>query len=171
MTLDGFVDALEGYRGVVPIVELTALLERLEVTAGDVAHAMRFGDHEYRRTLLTAGDAYELLVGCWKSGQRSPIHDHRGSSCGVKVLQGRATEVTFSRDASGRLVEGKARELGEGDVCGAFDRDIHELGNRFPGDLVTLHVSTPPLKTVGVYERESTRVVDWKASRGITTKD
>ena len=40
---------------------------------------------------------------CWKNGQRSPIHDHTGSSCGVRVLRGTLTETLFELAPNGHV--------------------------------------------------------------------
>ena len=32
---------------------------------------------------------------CWEKGQKSPIHDHSGSNCWVKVLDGQVEESLY----------------------------------------------------------------------------
>ena len=45
---------------------------------------------------------YQAWVMCWRNGQRSPIHDHKGSSCAVRVLRGTLTETLFAFAPNGR---------------------------------------------------------------------
>src|SRR5262249_38187953 len=94
-----------------------------------------------------------LLVLCWKNGQRSPIHDHTGSSCAVRVLRGVLTETAFVFAPHGRVKAVGSRDLAAGAVCGSEDRDLHQVSNLQDGDaaLVTLHVYTPPLRWKGTY--------------------
>ena len=54
-------------------------------------------------TCSTPGRRTRRSCLCWRNGQRSPIHNHRGSNCGVKVLRGVATETTFARAANGMI--------------------------------------------------------------------
>jgi hypothetical protein len=42
-----------------------------------------------------------------------------------------------------------------GEVCGSFDDDIHEIRNNGDGNLVTLHVYSPYLDNINLYDRET----------------
>ncbi len=103
MKLDEFFSALDQYEDCVPLPELCALQRKLEITLEEVRDVMHFDDECYQRNPLRTGPAYEALILCWKDGQASPIHDHRGSSCGVLVLEGECTELIFTRDEDGML--------------------------------------------------------------------
>src|SRR5262249_54482889 len=94
-TLDQLFQYLDGLRERAPLAELVAQLDELDVDADDVAPFLRFSGRGYTRNLMHGGPWYNVLVLCWKNGQRSPIHDHKGSSCGVRVLRGTATETLF----------------------------------------------------------------------------
>ncbi len=162
MKLDEFFSALDQYEGCVPLPELCALQRKLEITPEDVRDVMHFDDECYQRNPLRTGAAYEALILCWKDGQASPIHDHRGSSCGVLVLEGECTELIFTRDEDGMLAERQTNQLPHRCVCGSYDTDIHEIANR-QGDgtnLVTLHIYSPPLTSFGVYCRDSAQVTE-----------
>jgi cysteine dioxygenase len=99
------------------------------------------------------GPTYQALVLCWRNGQRSPIHDHQGSSCAVKVLRGLALETIFQRAANGMIYADYSRELGEGSITASQDADIHQISNLQPDshDLVTLHIYSPPLLCMNTY--------------------
>src|SRR6516165_5941366 len=92
-TLIRYLDRLEGRAS---LAELTERLKHLQLDAKDVASFLRFAEPTYQRVLVRAGRWYHLWVLCWKNGQRSPIHDHTGSSCGVRVLRGTATVTDFA---------------------------------------------------------------------------
>lgn len=144
-----------------PRVPLDLLLQRLHalvLTCHDVRRFIVFGDDRYRRNLMHAGAGFQALVLCWRCGQRSPIHDHEGSTCGVRVLRGVATETVFDRSREGRLVARAPREWRAGMVCGSQDDDIHEVANLQPDgdDLITLHIYSPPLLTMNTYSLENT---------------
>jgi cysteine dioxygenase len=140
----------------VPIEELTAMLGRLELTADDVRGHVHFNPDHYCRNLLHCGVGYCALILCWRPGQASPIHDHRGSGCAVRVLEGTASEIKYDRGPGGELVEAARNSYPQGHVCGSWDEDVHVMFNDQPAgrNLVTLHVYTPPLREVHIYSEE-----------------
>jgi cysteine dioxygenase len=94
-----------------------------------------------------------LLALCWKNGQRSPIHDHAGSSCGIRVLRGTMTETRFEFAPNGHVKAVSSKDYGAGSVLGSQDFDLHQISNlqANDADLVTLHVYSPPLFRMGTY--------------------
>ena len=144
---------LDGLKRRAPLAELTARLTDLDVDADDLADFIHFSSRAYMRNLARAGPWYHALVLCWKNGQRSPIHDHAGSSCGMRVLRGTLTETIFDMAPNGHVYATFSRQLSPGEVSGSEDDDMHQVSNLQAGnaDLVTLHVYTPPLVWMGTY--------------------
>jgi len=137
----------------VPLPLLCDRLRDLELRADTLVKHVRYGDGGYRRNLVRLGPGYVALVLCWRPGQASPIHDHLGSACGVRVLEGVATETRYRREKSGKLIEIGRNEHPRDSVCGSYDADIHTVSNRQPDgqNLVTLHVYTPPMRRFRAY--------------------
>jgi cysteine dioxygenase len=152
-TLEKLFAYLNGLQGRVPLLELTREMAELELDCAELAEFLRFSDRGYTRNLVRAGTWYNLLALCWKNGQRSPIHDHMGSSCGVRVLRGTLTETLFEMTPTGHVKAAFSRDLRPGSVIGSEDSDIHQVSNLQPGDadLVTLHIYSPPLLWMGTY--------------------
>jgi cysteine dioxygenase len=152
-TLADLIAYLDGLSGRAPVDELIEVLSRTEVDPIDVAPHIRFSAQGYTRNLVRAGPWYHLLVLCWKNGQRSPIHDRKGSSCAVRVLRGVATETAFQFAPSGDVYAVGSRDLPPHNVCASEDADLHQVSNLQAGnaDLVTLHVYSPPLIRMGTY--------------------
>jgi cysteine dioxygenase len=144
---------LDHYDGRIPLEALSLWLARTSLTLDQVRPFLRFSADHYVRNLVYAGPSYQALVLCWLSGQRSPIHDHRGSSCAVKILSGLATETTFAFAANGMIYATGSRLLVAGDSCATQDADMHQMSNlQSPGqDLVTLHIYSPPLFRMNMY--------------------
>ncbi len=151
--LKPLMDYVESLQGRARLEDLVSLLGALEVGCEDVADYLRFSDKGYTRNLILSGPWYNLLALCWKNGQRSPIHDHLGSSCAVRVLRGTATETFFEFAPNGLIKATSSRELPAGRVCASQDTDIHQISNLQAGtlDLVTLHLYSPPLLWMGTY--------------------
>jgi cysteine dioxygenase len=144
---------LDQYREAIPLKVLTEGLTRLPADWQELQSFAQFSPERYRRNLVHAGPAYHALLLCWRSGQRSPIHDHRGSACAVRVLRGEATETVFEMTEEGNVFPTRTRTLQEGFLCATQDLDIHQVSNLQPtnADLITLHVYSPPLLVMGQY--------------------
>lgn len=157
-TLTDFFADLDGFTERISLDDLTRRLSKLEISLDDIRGHLQFGDKTYRRNLIHQGRSYQALVLCWRSGQRSPIHDHRGSSCGVRVLSGVAIETLFEQTKDGWIYATGSHELGKNQVCGSQDSDIHQVSNLCPPgeDLVTLHVYSPALLVMGTYSLTDT---------------
>jgi DMSO/TMAO reductase YedYZ molybdopterin-dependent catalytic subunit len=168
--LFSYLDALEGRAA---LDELARRLRRLELTRADVAGWVRFSPRGYQRILVRAGPWYHLWVMCWCNGQRSPIHDHSGSACAVRVLEGTATVTNFARAANGHVKAVGSEDLSPGAVVTSADDDLHQISNLQAGDadLITLHVYTPPLLRMGTYSiLDNTRGEDvWAEARKVVT--
>ena len=147
----------------IPLPVLTNGLKRLRLNRAEIQPFVQFSPDRYRRNLMRAGRAYHALILCWQNGQRSPIHDHRDSACGVRVIRGEATETIFEMTEEGHVFPVRTRSLPEGSICATEDLDIHQLSNLQPGkgDLITLHVYSPPLLHMGVYSLTDTTVRDF----------
>jgi cysteine dioxygenase len=152
-TLQALFDRLDRLEGRATLEDLASELADLNLSCQDVNAFIQFADRGYTRNLVRAGPWYNVLVLCWKNGQRSPIHDHAGSSCAVRVLRGTATETVFDYAPNGHVWATGSRAHPPGSVMASQDTDLHQVSNLQPGnaDLVTLHIYSPPLLWMGTY--------------------
>jgi cysteine dioxygenase len=152
-TLDELFHYLDGLHDRAPLAQLQSELADLDISPEDLAAHVRYSERTYRRNLVRASDWYNLWVLCWRNGQRSPIHDHRGSSCAVRVLEGMMTETLFEFAPNGHVKALFSRDLPPGSVVGSEDTDLHQVSNLQAGeaDLITLHIYSPPLVLMGTY--------------------
>lgn len=160
--LGPLLDYLGSLDGRADLEVLSGLLGDLAVTRADLGAACRFGADGYRRNRIAESDWYELVCMCWSSGQRTPIHDHRGSSCAFRVVEGVATETAFEPTASGLICPCGRREHGAGRVCASEEDDCHQVANTQPAgeDLITLHIYSPPLRQFNVYSLDTPTASD-----------
>jgi cysteine dioxygenase len=140
--------------------DLNDWLSRVQVTLDDLRPFRFFKQGTYARHRVCRNEFAELLVLCWRPGQRTPIHDHNGSFGAVRVCEGVMWETMFALNNERQLYYQSAREWNIGDVTGADVPDIHQLGNpEVSGqDLVTLHLYAPPLNVLNTYKVGSTEV-------------
>ena len=152
--LSGLVERLSRMGGPPAFEGLSALLGGVEVTDEELRPYVSFKESTYARHRVHLGEHAELLVLCWRPGQRTPIHDHAGSYGAVRVLRGVMWETLFEMEEGEGLVYDSSREWTPGHVTGADVPDIHQLGNPDVSgqDLVTLHLYAPPLTSLNVYK-------------------
>jgi cysteine dioxygenase len=152
-SLDALIEYLDRLDARATLPELVDVLEDTCVSMDDVRQFLHFSPVRYTRNLVRNGNWYNLLVLCWRNGQRSPIHDHVGSSCGMRILQGVAAETWFELAPNGHVWAVETKFHHTGSVLGSQDTDKHQISNLQAGaaDLVTLHVYSPPLLWMGTY--------------------
>jgi cysteine dioxygenase len=140
--------------------ELGALVERTTVGAAELQPYLGFKAGNYCRHRVMRNDFVEMLVLCWKPGQRTPIHDHNGSHGVVFVHAGILWETTFEYDAETGLGYKAHRELRAGGLTGAELPDIHQIGNPDVSgqDLITIHIYAPPLGVLKTYKLGSSTI-------------
>jgi cysteine dioxygenase len=163
-SLDGFVCYLESLSARPDLDELQERMEGLELTRADLDVYARFDEKNYARNLIFETETVQLLCLCWRSGQRSPIHDHAQSICGVRVMEGVATETRFERVPSGYIKAVSSQDCCEGAVVVSQDAETHQISN-LEGegqDLITLHLYSPPLNSMKTYSIESKRSSEYR---------
>lgn len=158
--LQPLVEYLDGLTERASLDKLEALLNGADVSLDDLQPWVRFGQDNYRRNLIAGGDWFHLLAICWRSGQRSPIHDHAESTCGLKIIEGVCSETRFERSPCGQMIATQTRHCEQGHVCASQDADVHQISNvQAEGqDLVTLHIYSPPLLSMATYSITSTEI-------------
>ena len=151
---------LSALQTVPSLPELGALVERTTVAAVELQPFLGFKAGNYCRHRVMRNDFVEMLVLCWKPGQRTPIHDHNGSHGAVFVHAGIMWETTFEYDAETGLGYKAHRELRAGGLTGAELPDIHQIGNPDVSgqDLITIHIYAPPLGVLKTYKLGSSTI-------------
>ena len=142
------------------LAELCALVERTRISSADLQPYLGFKAGNYCRHRVMRNECVEMLVLCWKPGQRTPIHDHNGSHGAVLVHEGIMWETTFDYDADTGLAYKAHRELRNGGLTGSELPDIHQLGNPDVSgqDLITIHIYAPPLGVLKTYKLGSSTI-------------
>lgn len=122
-------------------------------------HAV-FRRGRYTRNIVgySPGQFVALLL-CWERGQQSPIHDHSGAHCFIKMMSGQLRERHFAWAEDGG-VGAEAEECGELDASIAsksvgFMHDslgLHRIENPSSEEVaVSLHIYSPPFSECLVF--------------------
>lgn len=159
-------DYLDGLTGQADQQKLGAVLGQLDLSVEDLAEFVHFEEGHYARNLLRAGEHYHALLLCWRSGQRTPIHNHPDAVGGIRVIQGTATETLFEWTPSRLLKATHSRDLEAGGVVTLVDPYVHQISNlQAPGeDLITLHVYSPPLLQMDTFSLTDGQVGEFRPS-------
>ncbi|HET9527746.1 MAG TPA: cysteine dioxygenase family protein [Pyrinomonadaceae bacterium] len=154
------IQRLNSQTGPPALEEIYSWLSTVEISQLDLEPYLGFKEGNYWRHRVCRNDAVEMLVICWRPGQKTPIHDHNGSHGVVRVHQGLMQEKIFSFDEEKGLRYDTGRECPEGTITGADVPDIHQLGNPDVSgrDLITVHVYAPPLGVLKTYKVGSSEV-------------
>lgn len=152
-TLANLIERLQNQTAPPKFEEMVSWLSNVEISDSELAPYLGFKEGNYWRHRVCRNEAVEMLIICWRAGQKTPIHDHNGSHGVVRVQKGLMWETMFSYDERG-LSYKSARECPAGEVTGAGVPDIHQLGNpEVSGqDLITVHVYAPPLGVLKTYK-------------------
>ena len=158
---------LDSLKAPADLATLHRLLEDLDITRKELGEACVFGEDDYQRTVLKDSRWYEVVCICWKSGQRTPIHDHKGASCAFRVIEGIATETIFQQSASGFIYPTKSEHQPCGYIVASNESDIHQVTNtQSPGtDLINIHIYSPLLRDFNIYSLDTRSVDDPKTVR------
>jgi cysteine dioxygenase len=154
------IESLSALRSAPALAEVNDWMNRVQTTADDLRSFRFFKQGTYARHRVFRNDFAELLVLCWKPGQRTPIHDHNGSYGAVRVCEGVMWETVFALNDERELYYKSGREWHTGEATTADVPDIHQIGNpEVSGqDLVTLHLYAPPLGVLNTYKVGSSEI-------------
>ena len=160
LTFAELIERLNSQPSVPTLEELNSWVANVEISESDLKPYLGFKEGNYWRHRVCRNEAVEMLVICWRPGQKTPIHDHNGSHGVVRVHTGLMDETIFKYDEQQGLCHDSSRECPTGTVTGAEIPDIHQLGNpEVSGlDLITIHVYAPPLGVLKTYKVGSSKI-------------
>ena len=109
-SLPALIHALESQNSIPSLEQIYDWLRTAEISAEELSPYIGFKEGNYWRHRVCRNQFVEMLVLCWRPGQRTPIHDHNGSHGGVRIWKGMLWETTFSFDPVTGLKYRSARE-------------------------------------------------------------
>jgi cysteine dioxygenase len=148
------VEKLDAYDAVIPREVAEQWLLDSDLSPEDVEQHVSFQPELYTRATVKKTANYELLVVSWGSGQWSTLHDHSGSICAFRIVEGQATELHFETSEAGYIFPTETARHQPGSVQSCTGADIHQLCNLEKEGLVSVHIYSPPLTTSKTYGLE-----------------
>ena len=134
--------------------ELRGALISLNTTMKDLKPFLKIDSHKpYYRKLLFQNDEVELLLMNWSDLSCVP-HDHGHSSGWIQVISGSTLNTVYRVD-KGELPEAYfSRVEQKGSFFFAPRYGVHKMRAK-EQELVTLHLYSPPIKEMIVYDLEA----------------
>ena len=119
LSFKALADRLSARQSVPSLPELYELIEQTKISPNELRPYLGFKAGNYSRHRVMRNEFVEMLVLCWKPGQRTPIHDHNGSHGAVFVQEGIMWETTFEYDSDDGLTYKAHRELRAAGLTGS----------------------------------------------------
>src|SRR2546428_10759905 len=147
ISLAKLINVLKNDCSVINPARMQDILNRLVVTAEEVQPHALFSEKRYARNLVYKDREFEIMIMCWKAGQRSSIHDHAGSLGGIRILPGELTECLFGRAANGMIKSLSSAEYATEEARMEETSLIHQISNLQAGNgkTVSVHIYIHPL--------------------------
>ncbi|QHE60698.1 cysteine dioxygenase [Rossellomorea vietnamensis] len=134
--------------------ELKEVLQSLNIRLEDLQPYLESPEGKpYYRKLLYQNEAVELLVMNWSDMECAP-HDHGDSKGWIQVMDGTSVNTMFEVKDNRLPQELFDREYREGSFFFAPKKGVHKMKKGSAGDLVTLHLYSPPIQGMMVYDLE-----------------
>jgi uncharacterized NAD(P)/FAD-binding protein YdhS/predicted metal-dependent enzyme (double-stranded beta helix superfamily) len=151
--LDWLVGKLDALGALVDEKTARQLLTQSNLSGQEVARFVEQRSGTYARRCVARRESYELLVLTWAPGQGSVAHDHSGSLCGLKVVQGSVTEQLYACGPDGQVRATTSSQLSAGQITVDPGVIVHSLTTSENSGqlLVTVHIYSPPLPEVRRY--------------------
>ncbi|VDO67617.1 unnamed protein product [Heligmosomoides polygyrus] len=127
-----------------------------------------FDERTYTRNLVDTGNGkYNMIVLCWGPGMCTNIHDHSGSHCFVKMLEGQLKETRFDYNSSFVPISPK------GSLIKYDQLGLHRMENPSHSEnAVSLHVYSPAYDKCSLFDQRTSRfprVSKWSNSIQFST--
>ncbi|HEV7826438.1 MAG TPA: cysteine dioxygenase family protein [Mycobacteriales bacterium] len=111
---------------------------------------LRWTEDERWHAHLRSTPLYDVWLLSWTPGQATELHDHGGSSGAFSVLTGTLRETLAAATPTG--VRQSERTIGAGRTVAFGPEHVHDVGHAGHGPAASLHVYSPPLRSMTYYE-------------------
>jgi cysteine dioxygenase len=125
----------------------------------------------YTRNCIFENEKFELILICWEANQSTPIHDHGGEECWVKIVDGSFKETIYKWDQNNKLVDIKSIISTTNDVTYMVDfMGFHRLENLSDKRSLSLHLYAKPIRNCNVFDENSNKFIHKKLSYNIISE-
>ena len=140
-----------------PQEDIESYLSETLIEPEELDGYLSFCEDRYTRHLVHKDEDFELLVICWGSGQRAPIHGHEGELCWARVERGRLRFSNYrllSEEPIQLELDGEPLDGAAGFLDGPAEIHAVENPTEFGGNAASLHLYSKPYSECDIYESE-----------------
>ena len=150
---------------------ITALSEEERTKYNDIIRSMKipksvfenfcsWSNESYTRNCIIENEKFELILLCWNVGQSTPIHDHGGEECWVKIIEGEFRETIYKKNEANELKIVKSAISKSNDITYMIDfMGFHCLENLSKGKSISLHLYAKPIRNCKIFDENSRKFV------------
>jgi len=132
------------------------LIHAVNFNADDFKASALFSEDCYTRNCIVDNEKYELILICWCEGQKTPIHDHGGEECWVKVIEGEFEENVYKKNNKGELNLVRSAISKPNQVTYMKDfMGFHSLQNMSNKKAMSLHLYAKPIRKCNIFNEET----------------
>ncbi|MFY0604450.1 MAG: cysteine dioxygenase family protein [Flavobacteriaceae bacterium] len=151
---------------------ISALSEGERTTYNHIMHNSNFqpkdfekyaswSDECYTRNCIIDNEEFELILICWCAGHKTPIHDHGGEECWVKVIEGTFKETIYKPNETGEMNKVKTSISKANEVTYMKDfMGFHCLENIAKKRSMSLHLYAKPIRACRMFDEHSKTYVN-----------
>jgi cysteine dioxygenase len=119
-----------------------------------------WSNESYTRNCIVDNEKFELILLCWEPGQITPIHDHGGEECWVKIIDGDFREVIYQEHKAGELSVVKSSVAKTNDITYMIDfMGFHSLENLSNKRSMSLHFYAKPIRSCKSFDETSGKFI------------
>ncbi len=141
------------------------IIRTIQLQPKDVEGYASWSKDCYTRNCIVNNEKFELILICWCEGHKTPIHDHGGEECWVKVIQGELEEVIYKKNENADLIATKSSISKANQVSYMKDfMGFHSLENISKKKCMTLHLYAKPIRKCNVFDEDSETFIETELS-------
>lgn len=107
---------------------------------------------ERKRYKYAEGKGWEILLMIWGINTRTPVHDHNGSKCWIRMIKGNLLELCYDNKPIYQMQ--KILAVGT-DTYIDDGKGTHQIVNPFQSVAVSLHLYSPLISICNIYDESS----------------
>merc|ERR1719471_1136930 len=123
------------------------LMEHYDASTKDYQqYAIKLDENQYTRNLIRNSEYFTLMLLCWPPNIASPIHDHGGSECWLRVVKGHLEEAFYEIPQRKSAIKLRFKQVHKaGGVCFINDdQGLHSVSNPLNNEwAISLHCYVP----------------------------
>ena len=132
------------------------IFRTMEVPISTFEEYCSWSDKSYTRNCIYDDDKFELILLCWNEGQGTPIHDHGGEECWVKIVEGEFRETIYNSNEKGEFKALKSTLANTNDITYMIDfMGFHKLENLSNKRSMSLHLYAKPIRSCNMFDETS----------------